>query len=99
MSTKPGADPLVGTRDCTRVVEGVIKQVDVVGDLDCEVPLHGVLCIVEGDWPLIGGSFTTRGVQVLPPKKLYAQLTAAGPLTIDRIADLHQQLAVALPSA
>ena len=70
-----------------------------VGDLDCEVPLHGVLCIVEGDWPLIGGSFTTRGVQVLPPKKLYAQLTAAGPLTIDRIADLHQQLAVALPSA
>jgi hypothetical protein len=90
---------LVGTRDCSRVVEGVIKQVDVVRNLGCDVPLHGVLCFVEADWPLIGGSFTTRGVQVLPPKKLYAQLTAAGSLDIDRIAALHQRLATALSPA
>jgi len=88
---------LVGTRDCSRVVEGVIKQVDVVRNLGCDVPLLGALCFVEADWPLIGGSFTTRGIQVLPPKKLYAQLTAAGSLDIDRIATLHQRLATALP--
>jgi len=90
---------LVGTRDCSRVVEGVIKQVDVVRNLDCDVPLHGVLCFVEADWPLIGGTFTTRGIQVLPPRKLYSQLRAAGPLDPDRIATLHQQLAAALPPA
>jgi hypothetical protein len=54
---------------------------------------------VEADWPLIGGSFTARGIHVLPPKKLYSQLTAAGPLDIDRIATLHQRLATALPPA
>jgi hypothetical protein len=90
---------LVGNRDCSRVLEGVIKQVDVVRDLGCDVPLHGVLCFVEADWPLIGGSFTACGIQVLPPKKLYAELTAAGSLDIDRIATLHQRLAAALPSA
>ncbi|HEY3529548.1 MAG TPA: nuclease-related domain-containing protein [Nocardioides sp.] len=91
---------LIGTRDCSRVVEGVIKQIDVVRDhVGGDVPLHAVLCFVEADWPLFGVSFTARGVQVLPPKKLYAQLTAAGPLDIDGIATLHQQLAAALPPA
>src|SRR4051794_8748053 len=47
---------LVGTRDCTKLVDGVLKQVDlarsIVGD---DVPLRGVLCFVEADWPLLGG--------------------------------------------
>jgi hypothetical protein len=90
---------LVGGRDCSRLVEGVLKQVDVVGSIGCDVPLHGVLCFVEADWPLVGGSFTARGIQVLPPKKLYSQLRAAGPLDLDRIATLHQRLATALPPA
>jgi hypothetical protein len=91
---------LVGTRDCTKVVDGVLKQVDlarsIVGD---DVPLHGVLCFVEADWPLLGGSFTTRGVEALWPKKLYPKLKAAGPLSSDTIGDLHRQLASFLPPA
>jgi hypothetical protein len=90
---------LVGNRDCSRLVEGVTRQVDVVRSLECDVPLHGVLCFVEADWPLIGGSFATREIQVLSPKKLYSRLTAAGPLDIDRVATLHQQLTAALPPA
>jgi hypothetical protein len=43
---------LVGSGDCTKLVDGVLKQVDVVrGLLDLEVPVHGVLCFVEADWP------------------------------------------------
>lgn len=41
---------LVGSRDCTKLVDGVLKQVDVVrGLLDDEVPIHGVICFVEAD--------------------------------------------------
>ena len=47
---------IVGTRDCTRLVDGVINQGAVVRDhLPESVPVHGVLCFVEADWPLIGG--------------------------------------------
>lgn len=62
---------LVGSRDCTKLVDGVLKQVGVVRELlEDEVPVHGVRCFVDADWPLIGGTFTTRGVQALWPKKL-----------------------------
>lgn len=91
---------LVGRRDCTTVVDGVLRQVEVVravvGD---DVPVRGVLCFVEGDFPLFGGSFTTRDVQVLWPKKLYSQLHAAGVQTPETVAALHAQLARALPPA
>lgn len=44
---------LVGSRDCTKLVDGVLRQVDVVRALlGIEVPVHGVLCFVEADWPL-----------------------------------------------
>jgi hypothetical protein len=91
---------LVGSRDCTKVVDGVLKQVDlargIVGD---DVPLHGVLCFVEAAWPLLGGAFTTRGVEALWPKKLYSKLNGAGPLSSETIVDLHGRLAAALPPA
>lgn len=76
---------MVGSRDQTRLVEGVHKQVDLVrGALDEQgleaVPVRGVLCFVRADWPLIGGSFTISGVSVLWPRKLGEALVAAGPL-------------------
>ncbi|WP_404388817.1 nuclease-related domain-containing protein [Humibacillus xanthopallidus] len=91
---------LVGSRDCTKLVDRVLRQVDVLrGLLDIDVPVHGVLCFIEADWPLIGGTFTTRGVQALWPSKLYPQLQAGGPYTGDTIAAMHRQLAEALPPA
>lgn len=98
---RPRAEKLlVGSRDCTKLVDGVLKQVDVVrGIVGDEVPVHGVLCFVEADWPLIGGSFTTRGVEALWPKKLYPKLKADGPLTVDAVADLHRKLATGLPAS
>lgn len=91
---------LVGKRDCTKVVDGVLKQIDIVtAAVIINVPVHGVLCFVEADWPLISGSFTTRGVDVLWPKKLYPKLKADGPITSQSINEIHRQLAVALPAA
>ena len=51
---------LVGRRDCTKLVDGVLKQVDLVRELVGDVPVTGALCFVEADWPLIGGAFTTQ---------------------------------------
>ena len=91
---------LVGSRDCTKLVDGVLNQIEVVRQhLDGDVPVHGVRCFVEADWPLLGGTFTTRGVQALWPKKLYPRLQAEGPLTEQTISDIHRHLAHALPVA
>ncbi len=70
---------LVGSRDCTRLVDGVLRQSEVVtGLLGAEIPVRAHLCFVEADWPLIGGAFSTRKVAVLWPKKLYPLLMADG---------------------
>ncbi|KAB7740365.1 NERD domain-containing protein [Nostocoides sp. F2B08] len=91
---------LVGSRDCTKLIDGVLKQVGMVRELlTDEVPVHGVLCFVDADWPLIGGTFTTRGVQALWPKKLYTKLQTDGPITVEATAEIHRKLAHALPPA
>ena len=85
---------MVAARDRTKLVDGVLKQADLVrGIVGDDVPVRGVLCFVEADWPLIGGSFTTRGVNVLWPKKLVTQLQEHGSLAARDIARLHELLA------
>ncbi|MFI5427510.1 nuclease-related domain-containing protein [Aeromicrobium sp. UC242_57] len=62
----------VGNRDCTKLVDSILKQRTVVTEaIGGGVPVHGVMCFIEADWPLIGGAFTTRGVSVMWPKKMY----------------------------
>jgi hypothetical protein len=91
---------LVGTRDCTKLVDGVLKQAEAVRSaIGIDFPVYPVLCFVGADWPLIGGTFSTRGVDVLWPKRLYPRLKAEGPRTSEAISEVHQRLAVALPSA
>jgi hypothetical protein len=91
---------IVGTRDCTKLVDGVLGQVDVVrGVIGERAPVHAVLCFVEADWPLFGGSFTTRGVETLWPKRLYPKLQADGALSVRILVEIHQALAGALPAA
>lgn len=68
---------LVGRRDCTTLVDGVLKQVDLVRECVGDVSVTGALCFVEAEWPLIGGAFTTRGVHALWPKRLAKLLTEA----------------------
>ena len=89
---------LVGTRNSTKLVDGVLKQIGIVrGIVGPGIPIHGVLCFVEADWPLFGGSFTTRGVSVTWPKKLYPALKADGSISNEEIDRIHRILATALP--
>ncbi len=95
---------LVGRRDCTRLVEGVIKQVNLVRDALAAaghdgIALTGMLCFVDADWPLFGGDFTINGVDVLWPKKAVERIANGTALTTDQIAVIHRALASAFPPA
>ena len=91
---------MVAGRDRNKLVDGVLRQVDLVrGLVGDEVPVRGVLCFVDADWPLIGGSFVIRDVEVLWAKKLYPRLQERGPLATSDVTRLHALLARELPAA
>nr|WP_227820296.1 nuclease-related domain-containing protein [Agromyces aureus] len=66
----------VGGRDQTKLVTGVQRQVEHVRAVVADVPVTGVLCFVEADWPLIGGSFVVQGIHVLWPRKPAERLSS-----------------------
>ncbi len=83
---------------------GITKQVDLIRAAVAttgytDVPIHGMLCFVEAAWPLIGGSFTTAGIDVLWPKKVTEKITAGGSVTNELAAALHRHLANVFPPA
>ena len=83
---------LVGRRDCTKLVNGVLKQVDLVREVVDDLPVTGALCFVEADWPLVGGAFSTRGVHVLWPKRLAKFLSETGGGVVE-VASVREDLA------
>jgi len=95
---------MVGSRDCTKLVLGARKQVDLVRAALAhaglaEIPVHGVLCFVEADWPLIGGAFTTGAVHVLWPRKAIELVSKPGPVNDQRAREIHRSLASSFPAA
>lgn len=95
---------MVGSRDCTKLVDGARKQIDLVRsaleDADLEgIPVRGVLCFVDADWPLLGGDFTIDGVQVSWPKKALENLLKPGPVSDETARHLHRILASSFPPA
>jgi hypothetical protein len=83
---------IVGGRDRTKLVDGTLWQTQLVRDAVGDASVTGVLCFVDADWPLIGGSFTTRGVHVVWPKRLAKLLSAPGDETVD-VAAMREALA------
>lgn len=78
---------LVGRRDTTSLVDGLQRQMDAVRAVAGEVPVLGALCFVDADWPLLGGSFRIRGIEVLWPGRLAELLCSdAGSLDTGAIA-------------
>lgn len=90
----------IGGRDGSKLVNGVQSQAQrvtaAIGDEG--PPVIGVLCFLEADWPLIGGSFTVDGIHVLWPRLLIKRMTetASQPIDVDTI---HARLATAFPQA
>lgn len=95
---------MVGSRDCTKLVDGARKQVDLVRsalqDANLEgIPVRGVLCFVDADWPLFGGDFTIDGVHVSWPRKALENLLKPGPVDDQTARHVHRTLASSFPPA
>ena len=90
---------MVGGRDRTKLVDGVLGQVERVRAVlgDEAVPVVGVLCFVEADWPLVGAFFSTRGVRVVSPRRLSKILAESGG-AVD-VAGVRDRIARAFPPA
>jgi hypothetical protein len=74
---------IIGGRDKSALVDGVIKQARLVRLAVGATPVRSVLCFVDADWPLIGGSFDVQGVGVFWPTRMVARITRATDAGID----------------
>lgn len=79
----PRVEKLWVRGDKTSLVTGMHKQVERVSSAVPGVPVKGVLCFVDGDWPLFADPFTVDGVLVLWPKKLVQVITKEQPGELD----------------
>jgi len=94
----------VGSRDETKLVTGVQRQVEVVrGVLEASglgsVRVVGMLCFIDGDWPLFGGDFSVDGVEVLWPGRAEKHIVADGSLDAAEVERIQRVLAAALQVA
>jgi hypothetical protein len=96
----------VGRRDCTKLVDGMAKQVDAIraalGEAvvrEFSVNVRPALCFVAAEWSLLAKPFDLGGVWIGWPKALSARLRAEGELAREHLAILARRVADALPSA
>lgn len=93
----------VDGRDRTKLLDGVRRQIAVVrGALAAthpHVPVRGMLCFVDATWPLVGGSFSIDGIDILWPRRAAQVLNRDGPMSDEEITAVHHLLAAALPKA
>lgn len=90
----------IGRRDGTKLVDGIRSQVErVVATLeDSDVSVIGVLCFLQADWPLIGGSFTVSGIDVTWPRALIKQMVERPGDGLD-VDAIYTRLATTFPPA
>lgn len=84
-------------------MDGVHKQVSQVGNALgaaglTEIPVAGMLCFVDADWPLIGGDFTISSVRVLWPKKAADHIAKPGGVDPPTAEQAFRALAEAFPA-
>ena len=85
----------VNNRDRTKLVEGVLRQINVVrtalGEDFSDVEVRGVLCFVGCEWGWIMRTKRVEGVTALWPTALSDHVSATGPLS-DRIPEIADHL-------
>lgn len=89
-------------RDRTKLVDGVLWQVEVVrnalADEFPDVDVRGVLCFIGCEWGLIMRRKRIEGVTALWPKALPSHVSVAGALG-DRVGVVAAHLRQQLPAA
>ncbi len=92
----------IAGRDKTKLIDGLAKQVALVatamGTIIPDVPIHGALCFVDADLPMLG-TLTINDYPLLHPKALAKRLNQGGFLSIEQRQHIVSQLAATFPSA
>lgn len=82
-SFSPRVEKLYARGDKTRLVDGVLRQVAVLTEALGDVPVRGVLCFIDAEWPLFASPFTVNGVSVTWPGKLVTAIVSGSEGSVD----------------
>ncbi len=82
----------VSGRNQTRLVDEMLWQMEHVQSVVRDVPVRGILCFVDADWPFFASPFRVNGVEVMWPKRLVGRLTEAGTALVD-VTQIAERLA------
>ncbi len=86
----------IAGRDQTKLIGGLAKQVELVQaampDVAPGMPVHGALCFVDTELPLLG-SRTLRSFWLLHPKPLAKRINRPGPLDAAQVPGVADELA------
>jgi Nuclease-related domain len=92
----------IGGRDQTKLIAALAKQLDVVTPVveavQPGVPVRGAFCFVEADLPSFR-RLSINGLALLHRRSLARRLNADGPLVVDDIVTIAEELAHAFPQA
>jgi len=92
----------VNSRDRTKVVDGVLRQVDalksVLDDSFPDVPIHGVLCFVGCDWGWIMREKCVKEVTAIWPMALAQHVSVEGDFA-ERVPEIAEMLRQSLRPA
>jgi hypothetical protein len=91
----------IGGRDRSSLVAGLTGQVELVKSVVapvCQAPVHGALCFVDGELPLVRTP-VMAGFPLLHRRSLAKRVNADGPLGVDEIEAVTTALAHALSAA
>jgi hypothetical protein len=91
----------VGSRDCTRLADGVQRQIDVVRIAldDDDIPIFGSLCFIDAEWKLFAKPFRQNDVWVSGPRRLAEMIAEPGSLEQSDVLAIAGRLASSLPAA
>jgi hypothetical protein len=93
---------IVGGRDKTRLVDGVLAQAEVVSAVLVAaghegVPVLPVLCLVDGDWPFMP-RLEVQGVPIVWPRQTAKLCRGDGPLDLASVETVAEEIARRLPA-
>jgi hypothetical protein len=94
---------IVGGRDKTKLVDGVLAQAEVVSTVLVAagheaVPVLPVLCFVDGDWPFMP-RLEVQGVPIVWPRETAKLCRGDGPLDLASVEAVAEAIARRLPAA
>lgn len=97
---------LVGRRDCTKLVVGVERQVELVraalagaAGLPAEISITGVLAFVDADWPLLFPPDHINEVRLEGPRSTRNLVLRPGAMTSEEVAAVAAHLRRVFPGA